>query len=250
MVEQHLFQIRTEEPYIEVFLGVHACDIPFEGGLTQKAGLSLTTDSPRSKNGIPVLRLLGINRTDRPLDFESHEQTPAGHAAKLVADWLNRQVVSDEVRYAAELFLWQWPGIQQHEDGQWQLADEDDRRTRFSGVMVDCSGKTIAHDAGTSDLPREQILQSPNLRVNPLGYCRKLQPCYLLDACFLCPHFMCNASFLPALRERVCELRNKRADASACNNQRLAETSLMTLHNIGRIEAALTHDRTDPGEAA
>jgi len=235
MQGQSLFESPVETNHIEVFLGEYDCDVPFGGGETEHVGISLTTDSLLSQHGIPVLRLQGGHQ----MDFAAHEQTPAGHAAKLVADWLEHNNPEDAVRHIAELFLWQWPGIRQSEDGQWKLANHDKRSARFTGMMVDWEGTVIAEEAEDADLPDEDILQSVNLQVLPYGFCRKKGPCYLLDACLLCPFFMTNVHFLPTLTARAPELQEKLKDALSTNNQRLTESCRKALQAIKAINKAL-----------
>jgi len=232
MQGQSLFDFTAETHHIEVFLGEYDCDVPFTSGEMGRVGASLTTDSPRSKHGIPVLRLQGGHQ----MDFTAQEQTPAGHAAKLVANWLEANNPAKAVRHIAELFLWQWPGIRQTEAGHWQLASYNERSVKFSGTMVDWEGATIAANA---ELPREEILQSVNVQVLPYGFCRKKGPCYLLDACLLCPFFMTNAHYLPQLKMRIPELQEKLKDALSTNNHRLAETCREALRAIDAINKAL-----------
>jgi len=50
------------------------------------------------------------------MDSTVHEQIPAGHVARLVANWLEDNNPEKAVRHIAELLLWQWPGIRQTED--------------------------------------------------------------------------------------------------------------------------------------
>ncbi|GMQ99850.1 MAG: hypothetical protein BMS9Abin18_0678 [Zetaproteobacteria bacterium] len=235
MQGQSLFDITAETHHIELFLGEYDCDVPFGGGEMERVGVSLTTDSPRSRHGIPVLRLQGGHQ----MDFTAHEQTPAGHAAKLVADWLEHNNPVSTVRHVAELFLWQWPGIQQTEDGHWQLTSHDERSASFSGVMVDWEGTVVAADAADADMPKEEIIQSVNVQVLPYGFCRKKGPCYLLDACLLCPFFMTNAHFLPTLIARTPELQGKLKDALSTNNHRLTESCREALQAIEAINKAL-----------
>jgi len=97
MQGQSLFDITAETHHIELFLGEYDCDVPFGGGKMECVSVSLTTDSPRSRHGIPVLRLQGGHQ----MDFAAHEQTPAGHAAKLVADWLEHHNPVNEIRHVA-----------------------------------------------------------------------------------------------------------------------------------------------------
>jgi len=235
MQGQSLFDITAETHHIELFLGEYDCDVPFGGGEMERVGVSLTTDSPRSRHGIPVLRLQGGHQ----MDFAPHEQTPAGHAAKLVADWLEHNDPVSAVRHVAELFLWQWPGIRQTKDGHWQLASHDERSANFSGAMVDWEGTVIATDAADADLPKEEIIQSVNVQVLPYGFCRKKGPCYLLDACLLCPFFMTNVHFLPTLIARTPELQAKLKDALSTNNHRLTESCREALQAIEAINKAL-----------
>jgi len=235
MNEQQLFHMRPDDPHVEIFLGEYPCDIPFGGGELEKVAVSLTTDSAKSQHGIPVLRL----HAGHQMDFASHEQTPAGHAAKLVADWLNTHNVDDRERYAAELFLWQWPGIRQDDNNRWHLCNREERRTRFEGMMLDCAGNLVVRDAAASDLPGEQIIDSGNLQVQPLGFCCKASPCYLLDACLLCSDFISNIHFLPALKQRLPELQQRRNEAAAANNHRVAESSHQAVQNLEMLIATL-----------
>jgi hypothetical protein len=171
------------------------------------------------------------------MDFAAYEQTPAGHAAKLAADWLNARhaEISNEQRYRVELFLWQWPGIRQLGDGSWQLADQNERQRRYQGALYDGEGNLTVHDARVSELPMAQILESGNLQVAPYGFCRKPSPCFLLDACLLCPYFLTNVHFLVNLEQRIPELRRQRDDAAASNNRRLAEHVNLALEHIESI---------------
>ena len=230
---ERLFQVVPGQRPTEIFLGEYPCDIPFGGGEIDKVAVILTTDSPRSQHGIPVLRL----HAGHHMDFAAYEQTPAGHAAKLVADWLNAKhaEINGEQRYMAELFLWQWPGIRQLEDGSWQLADRNERQRRYQGALYDCEGNLSVHDARASELPMAQILESSNLQVAPYGFCRKPSPCFLLDACLLCPYFLTNAHFLASLEQRIPELRRQRDHAAASNNRRLAEHANLALEHIESI---------------
>jgi len=230
MPEHSLFSAPGEAAPIEVFLGEHDCDVPFGEGGTRRVAVSLTTDSPRSKHGIPVLRLQGGHR----LDFAAHEQTPAGHAALLVARWLEQARPEGAARRAAELFLWQWPGIEPNEQGRWRLTNEAERRKRFSPPFADASGRLL--DAG--DAPADTVLDSLNLQVVPYGFCRKSGPCYLLDGCLLCPHFVTSIACLPAIEARLPELEAKRRQALESNNQRLAEACQKAVRAIDRIRRA------------
>lgn len=240
MQGQSLFDFTTETRHIEVFLGEYDCDAPFGGGEMERVGVSLTTDSPLSRYDIPVLRLRGGRlQGGHQMDFAAHEQTPAGHAARLVADWLEDNDPGKAIRHVAELFLWQWPGIRQTKEGHWQLANHDERSARFSGAMVDREGVVIALNAEDADLPVEEILQSVNVQVLPFGYCRKKGPCYLLDACLLCPFFMTNVYYLPRLKARIPELREKLKDALSTNNGRLTEACREALQAIEAIHKAL-----------
>lgn len=235
MQGQRLFNTVAEIIHVEIFLGEYDCDVPFGGGEMERVSITLTTDSPRSKHGIPILRL----QCGHQMDFTAYEQTPAGHAAKLVADWLDHNNPEDTTRHMAELFLWQWAGIRKTEDSHWQLANYDERRVRFSGAMVDWEGTVIVTKAEDADLPVEEILQSVNLQVLPYGFCRKKGPCYLLDACLLCPFFMTNAYYLPRLKMRIPELQEKLKDALSTNNHRLTESCREALQAIEAINKAL-----------
>ena len=235
MTEAELFEYSSGHRDIEVFIGGFECDAPVAGNGAGRVGVSLTTDSPRSQHSVPVLRLDGGRR----LDFAADEQTPAGHAALLVANWLNNHDVDAEARYFAELFLWQWPGIRQDGDGKWRLAGEKERCERFAGTMVDMEGRVIVEDAARSGPLVDDVRTSLNLQVSHLGYCRKKSACSLLDACLVCPHFISNISYLPAIEARIPELEAKLAEATAGNNQRLADTCRRTLRNIRAIRRTL-----------
>jgi len=229
MAERKLFEISGPFTHTEIFLGEYPCDIPFGGGDIEQVTASLTTDSPRSKNDIPILRL----HASHQMDFQANEQTPAGHAAKLVAEWLNRADPDKNTRYAAELFLWQWPGIRLMDDGTWQLAGLDERRQQLEAPLVNFEG-----EAAAADVDSEAMLDSINLQVQKYGFCSKGEPCYILDGCLLCPFFLTNAHFIPTLQKRTIELQNKRLEAVAGNNYRLAEACHDMLQNIEKIMAA------------
>jgi len=238
--EHHLFATTGEPLPLEVFLGEYICDIPFGGGETERVAASLTTDSPRSKHGIPVLRLQGGHQ----MDFAAHEQTPAGHAALLVARWLERARPEGATRRTAELFLWQWPGIEPGEDGRWHRVDEDARKACCMPPFADISGHVMER---AETLPRETMLASLNLQTGDRGFCRKEGPCYLLDGCLLCPHFITSAACLPALTARIPALRNKQRQALAANNHRLAEACQRALGSIASISRALAGADTQGG---
>ncbi len=222
-----------EEPLsptsIDVFLGEYPCDVPFGGGETETATLSLTTASPRSKHGIPVLRVEAGHR----MDFRANEQTPAGNAALLVARWLNDGHGDERERHAAELFLWQWPGVEQNSEGRWQLSDLDARRTALTPPFVDCHGNTVAID------DPEALLDSLNLQPAGIGFCRKQGPCFLSEACLMCEDFVTTKASVDALRKRREELLLKRDDAAIGNHQRLVEACQEAIENIGRMIRAL-----------
>ncbi|HXH65506.1 MAG TPA: hypothetical protein VNH42_08375 [Mariprofundaceae bacterium] len=235
---ERLFQTVPGQRPTEIYLGEYPCDIPFGGGEIEKVAVSLTTDSPHAQHGIPVLRL----HAGHQMDFSAFEQTPVGHAAKIVADWLEAHEpnVSDPVRYAAELFLWQWPGIRQTADGgHWRLVDHDERQRRFAGALYDCEGNLVVHEATRSELPMDAILDCGNLQVAPYGFCNKGSPCFLLDACLLCPHFLTNRHFLANLERRIPELQQRRGDAAAANNRKLAEHLHLALEHIESIIMAI-----------
>jgi hypothetical protein len=234
---ERLFQATPRQRPAEIYLGEYPCDIPFGGGGVEKVAISLTTDSPHAQHGIPVLRL----HAGHQMDFSAFEQTPAGHAAKLVADWLHAHDpdISDEVRYVAELFLWQWPGIRQTPDGGWRLTDHEERQRRFEGPLYDCEGNLVVRDARHSDLPVETILDCGNLQASPYGYCNKGSPCFLLDACLLCPFFLTNSHFLPALEQRIPELEQRQSDAASGNNRKLSEHLHLALEHIESIIMAI-----------
>lgn len=235
MTEQSLFQMEAGKPGFEIVLGEYPCDIPFGGGAVEKVVVSLTTNSPRSQHGIPVLRL----DAGHHMEFAASEQTPAGHAAKLVADWLNETNPEEGTRHFVELFLWQWPGIREDENGNWQLANLEQRKAAFSGKLLNCKGEVVAEEAESSELPIEQILDCNNLQVHPIGFCSKGEPCFLLDACLTCPLFLTTGHFAQPLQNRASELQNRRNDAVAGNNHRLAEACHNALRNIEMIMARL-----------
>ncbi len=237
MGESALFKMSSNISHLEVLLGEFPCDLPFGAGPHKRVTLSLTCDSPRSKHGIPVLKLYA----GQLMEFTSSEQTPAGHAAKLVAEWLNRTSPDSETRHMAELFLWQWPGIHQRDDGSWHLVDEENRKSLFSGPMINCNGEVVSDDIQHSGLSADSILDSMNLQVNPYGFCNKGTPCYLLDGCLMCPSFLTNSSFIPALKKRAIELKDKRGEAIAANNHQLADSCHHMLYNIGLMEAKTGH---------
>jgi len=226
---KELFTIsNTSHP--DILLGEYPCDIPFSGGDIDMVAVSLTWNSPRSKHGIPVLAL----EAGHSMYFTSREQTPAGHAAKLVADWLNSHDVDADQRHIMELFLWQWPGIEQNDaTGQWQLRDATERSKYAEAPMVDMHGHSVA------DVPYESMLNSSNLQVNPYGFCRKASPCFLLDACLNCPLFITNSHFIEALRARIPELQQQRNNAAVSNNQRMVESCQLALAAIDNMVAAL-----------
>jgi len=226
---QELFTIsQTSHP--DILLGEFACDIPFSGGETEMVSVSLTWNSPRAKHGIPVLAL----ESGHVMHFTAWEQTPAGHAAKLVADWLNTHDVAGQQRHMIDLFLWQWPGIEQDDaSGRWTLRDAE-KRSRFAdAAMVDTQGHSV------TDVPYETLLNSVNLQANPYGFCRKASPCYLLDACLTCPLFITNNHFNETLRARISEIKQQRDNAAISNNQRMVELCQRTLTAIDNMTAAL-----------
>lgn len=233
MPEKELFEISGPFTHTEIFLGEYPCDIPFGGGEIEEVSASLTTDSPRSKNDIPVLRL----HASHQMDFQADEQTPAGHASKLVADWLNRTQPDKKTRYTVELFLWQWPGIRQADDGTWHLAAMEQRRQQLNAPLANIEGEIISTPENPS-IDTEALLECVNLQVQRFGFCNKGKPCYILDGCLLCPFFLTNAHFIPALQKRTLELQNKRLEAVAGNNHRLAEGCHNMLQNIEKIMAA------------
>ncbi len=230
MYGEELFTIsRTSHP--DIPLGEYPCDIPFSGGdAYQSVHVTLTWDSPRAKHGIPVLQL----EAGHTMDFTAREQTPAGHAAKLVGDWLNSHDIEGETRHLVELFLWQWPGIAKAEDGRWYLVDTEERRKKLDAPCIDVRGHAIER------LP-EAVLDSPNLQVCAYGFCRKPGPCFLLDACLNCPMFATNRHFLPAIEARMPEIRSKRDQAAISNQPHLVEACRQTLEAIDRMRTALNH---------
>jgi len=226
---QELFSIsKTSHP--DILLGDYPCDIPFSGGSCDQVAVSLTWHSPQAKHGIPVLAL----EAGHTMYFAAHEQTPAGHAAKLVGDWLNSHDISDEQRHQIELFLWQWPGIEQNEDGSWTLRDIQQRRNHLDAPpMVDVNGHAVA------EVPADTVLNSGNLQANTLGYCRKESPCFLLDACLNCPLFITNKHFSQAIKRRRPEIEEHRDSAAISNNQRMVEVCQNTLEAIDNMTRAL-----------
>jgi hypothetical protein len=244
MPERDLFDISGPFSHTEIFLGEYPCDIPFGGGDMEQVSVSLTTDSPRSKNDIPVLRL----HASHQMDFLASEQTPAGHASKLVADWLNRSGPDESTRYVVELFLWQWPGIRQTDEGNWRLVGLTRRSEQIRNApLINIDGESVSTpDESAVDL--EAILDSGNLQVQKQGFCNKGKPCYILDGCLLCPFFLTNVHFIPTLQKRTIELQNKRLEAVAGNNYRLAEACHDMLQNIEKIMAAFATQPSHEGE--
>jgi hypothetical protein len=226
---QELFTLsKTFHP--DILLGEFPCDIPFSGGDIDMVSVSLTWNSPRSKHGIPVLAL----EAGHTMYFTSREQTPAGHAAKLVADWLNSHHVDAEQRHLMELFLWQWPGIEKNDtSSQWQLRDEAERSKLVDAPMVDMHGHSV------EDVPYDTIINSGNLQANPNGFCRKASPCFLLDACLNCPLFITNKHFIDALKARIPELQQQRNNAAVSNNQRMVESCQLALEAIDNMTSSL-----------
>ncbi|MDQ6967181.1 MAG: hypothetical protein Q9M14_00680 [Mariprofundaceae bacterium] len=235
MNEEQLFQKSSTDTRIDIFLGEWPCDIPFAGGEINHVSISLTDDSPKSHHHIPILRL----HAGHQMDFEAHEQTPAGHAAMLVATWLNNHTVDKNVRYAAELFLWQWPKIRQLDDGSWHLTDISTYETLLDNKLVDIQGNHSLENAHEFNQFQEHLRHNLNLQVHPYGFCRKTSPYFLLDACLLCPYFITNAHFSSSLQKRRHELQNKSLEAVTSNNQRLANSCHQALINLESIIAAL-----------
>lgn len=235
MHEEQLFQKSSTEKHLDISLGEWPCDIPFGGGEVDHVSLSLTDDSPISHHHIPILRL----HAGHQMDFQAHEQTPAGHASLLVATWLNSNTVDENIRYAAELFLWQWPGIRQLDDGSWQLADSEIYEARLNSNLVDIQGEHILKNKHDFAEFQGNICHNLNLQVRSHGFCGKTSPCFLLDACLLCPYFVTNDSFTPSLQERCHELQNKHIEAVANNNQRLANSCHDARMNLVCILSAL-----------
>lgn len=231
---QELFNLsQTSSP--DIFLGEYPCDIPFSGGNTEQVAVSLTWHSPRSKHGIPVLAL----EAGHTMYFTAREQTPAGHAAKLVADWLNEHDVPQEQQHRIELFLWQWPGIEQDEQGHWVLCDRQQRMQYLNEPMVDTAGHNV------SEVPRDSILRSGNLQVSAYGYCRKPSPCFLLDACLTCPLFITNRHFIRSLHSRIAELEQLRDQAALGNNQRMVDACQLALTAIDTMIRVLEQSQPD-----
>jgi len=54
---ERLFQIVPGQRPTEILLGDDPCDIPFDGDKRDKFAVSLTTDSPYARHGIPILHL-------------------------------------------------------------------------------------------------------------------------------------------------------------------------------------------------
>ncbi|PCI45433.1 MAG: hypothetical protein COB41_01630 [Proteobacteria bacterium] len=236
MHEEQLFQRPSTDTHIDIFLGEWSCDIPFGGGEIERVSLSLTDDSPRSHHHIPILRL----HAGHQMDFEAHEQTPAGHASLLVTTWLNNHTVDAGMRYAAELFLWQWPGIRQLDDGSWQLAGSSIYEAQLNNKLIDIHGKHILKNEHAFSEFQMDIQRNLNLQVRPHGFCRKPSPCFLLDACLLCPHFVTNANFISSLQKRHDELQNKHMKAVANDNQRLASSCHDARINLACILSKLS----------
>jgi len=229
---QELFQRTSDELAIDVFIGKFTCDIPFGGGDMESVDISLTNNSPKSRMHIPILRL----NAGHQMDFEAHEQTPAGHAAMLVADWLNENTVPESARYSAELFLWQWPGVRLLEDGQWQLTTLEQRRAYLNEPLIDIHGKALDTDLNLN------ASTNHNLQVHPYGFCRKDGPCYLLDACLTCPWFATNTHFTSCLQERASDLQHRGVDAMTNHNRRLANACHHILVHLKTMLAALKHE--------
>lgn len=245
MNEEQLFQISPSDTRIDIFLGEWPCDIPFGGGEIERVSLSLTDDSPKSQHHIPVLRL----HAGHQMDFEAHEQTPAGHAAMLVATWLNSHEVDKNMRYVAELFLWQWPGIRQLNDGSWHLADLSIYEGKLDNKLVDIQGKHVLESECELTEFQKNLRHSLNLQVHSYGFCRKTSPCFLLDACLLCPSFTTNAHFIASLQKRSYELQSKSIEAVANNNQRLANSchkARMNLQFITSTLATMPNEKEEP----
>ncbi len=235
MNEEQLFRRSPSDTRVDIFLGEWSCDIPFGGGEIEHVSISLTDDSPKSHHHIPVLRL----HAGHQMDFEAHEQTPAGHAAMLVATWLNNHTVDENMRYAAELFLWQWPGIRQLDDGSWHLADISTYEAHLDNQLVDIQGNHILENAHEFSEFQKNLHHNLNFQVHPYGFCRKEYPCFLLDACLLCPYFATNTHFIAPLQKRSCELQNKSIEAVASNNQRLANSCHKARMNLESIITTL-----------
>lgn len=236
MSEKKLFQKSSTDTHIDIALGEWPCDIPFGGGEIDRVSLSLTDDSLKSHHHIPILRL----HAGHQMDFEAHEQTPAGHASLLVATWLNNNTVDENIRYVAELFLWQWPGIRQLDNGSWQLADTATYEAHLNSNLVDIQGKHILKNKRDFSEFQENIRHNLNLQVRPYGFCSKTSPCFLLDACLLCPYFVTSDSFTPSLQERCHALQNKHIEAVSNNNQRLANSCHDARMNLACILSALS----------
>jgi len=235
MSEELLFQKATHDTHIDIFLGEWPCDIPFAGGELIRASLSLTDDSPKSHHHIPILRI----HAGHQMDFEAHEQTPAGHAAMLVASWLNNNTVDEAVRYAAELFLWQWPGVRQLDDDSWHLKGLSTYQSYINENLINLQGQVVIQSLEELHEFQTPSLHISNLQVHPYGFCRKASPCFLLDACLLCPHFATNSHFTSSLQRRTHELQNKRIEAVLNHNHRLAKTCQQALINLESVLTAL-----------
>jgi len=238
MTETKLFDTAKNNNNIDIFLGKWPCDVPFGGGELELVNITLTNNSPKSQNKIPILRL----HAGHQMDFEAHEQTPAGHAALLVAQWLNDSDIEESTRYAAELFLWQWPGIRQLDNDQWQLANFKEREDFVHSPILDFQAQNITlKNKGEY----AAMLLSLNLQVQAYGFCRKGAPCYLLDACLLCPFFATNKHFISSLQKRTAELQNRREEAVASNNNPLADSCHQALIHLESILIALSKETDD-----
>jgi len=236
MRESNLFRMSHGSKQKDIILGDFPCDIPFRFNEVDKVGAVLTRNSEKSEHGIPILRLY---EGHYKMDYEAHEHTPAGNAAKVVADWLNeKSELDDASRYFVELFLWRWPGIRQDNDGLWHLSNKKLRQDSFLPPFFNCKGKAVHLDT-KNEAFRQRVLDNSNLQVHDSGYCAKGEPCYLLDACITCPHFRTNKSFKNELRARATKLEEKRDFALESDNPRLAEICHQALGNIDNILSAL-----------
>jgi len=236
MSESDLFRMGKKDQQRDVFLGDFACDIPFSQNEVDSVGVLLTRNSDKSEHGTPVLRLYaGLYQ----MDFEAHEHTPVGHAAKVVADWLNQQQDLDEtLRYVVELFLWRWSGIRQGDDEKWYLSNQSQRESFFVPPFINSQSQIITLDVENKEL-RHRILDNSNLQVHDSGFCMKGEPCYFLDACLMCPHFCTNTHFKDTFKMRLNKLEDKRDSAIESNNPRLAEICHQAIQNINKMMLTL-----------
>ncbi|MDQ6989605.1 MAG: hypothetical protein Q9M19_06960 [Mariprofundaceae bacterium] len=240
MSESDLFRISKDDQKIDIFLGTFPCDIPFSPDKMDSVNALLTRNSDKSEHGIPVLRLY-VDLYQ--MDFEAHEHTPIGHAAKVIADWLNQQSELDETtRYVVELFLWRWPGIRQDENGLWSLSNKHQRVAVFKPPFINFQSQIVQLDVENTET-QQRVLDNSNLQVHDTGFCMKDEPCYLLDACLMCPHFCTNIHFEASLQKRLQKLEDKRDSAVESNNPRLAEVCHQALKHLNQMIAVLQQSK-------